>query len=47
MGLEAIGLAGDADNTPAVRLYRAARFEETHRRLAYFVPKEDLGNLEQ
>ncbi|MFO8014462.1 MAG: GNAT family N-acetyltransferase [Phycisphaerae bacterium] len=47
MGLGEIGLAVDADNTPAVRLYRAAGFEETHRRLAYFVPGENLDTLEE
>jgi ribosomal protein S18 acetylase RimI-like enzyme len=47
MGLEDIGLAVDEDNTPAVRLYRAAGFEETHRRLAYFVPGANLDALEE
>jgi len=46
MGLGEMGLAVDDANTPAVRLYRAAGFEETHRRLAYFVPKENLDTLE-
>jgi len=46
MGLETMGLAVDAGNGPAVRLYRAAGFAETHRRLAWFVPKENLDTLE-
>ncbi len=46
MGRTEMGLAVDAANAPAVRLYRAAGFEETHRRLAYFVPKANLDALD-
>jgi len=47
MGLTQISLAVDAGNTPALRLYRDAGFEETHRRLAYHVPAETLDALEE
>lgn len=47
MGFGQMGLAVDADNTPALRLYRCAGFAETHRRLAYFVPRENLDALEE
>ena len=47
MGLGEMSLAVDDANAPAVRLYRAAGFDETHRRLAYFVPKENLDALEE
>jgi len=46
MGHETMGLAVDADNAPAVRLYRAAGFAETHRRLAWFVPRGNLDALD-
>jgi len=45
MGFGEMGLAVDEGNIPAVRLYRAAGFEETHRRLAYFVPGENLDAM--
>ena len=47
MGLGEVGLAVDEANAPALRLYRHAGFTETHRRLAYFVPKENLDGLEE
>ncbi len=45
MGLPEVGLAADARNTPALRLYRDAGFEKTHRHLAYFVPVANLDAL--
>jgi len=45
MGARRLGLAADAGNEPALRLYRRTGFEESHRRLAYFVPAERLAEL--
>ena len=45
MGLPQIGLAVDVANTPAMRLYEKTRFQETRRRLAYFVPASRLDEL--
>jgi len=46
MGAPQMGLAVDAGNTPGLRLYQAEGFRETRRRVAYFVPKENLDTLE-
>ncbi len=42
MGLPVLGLAVDTSNTPAMRLYAGAGFQEMRRRLVWFVPKERL-----
>lgn len=42
MGLPVLGLAVDVSNTPAVRLYAGAGFQEVRRRLVWFVPRERL-----
>jgi ribosomal protein S18 acetylase RimI-like enzyme len=46
MHLPVLGLAVDTENTPAVRLYTAAGFEEVRRRLVWFIPKERLDTLD-
>jgi len=45
MGLIQIGLAVDVSNTPAMRLYEKTGFQETRRRLAYFIPASRLDEL--
>jgi len=45
MGLPKMGLAVDAGNEPALRLYRRMGFQELRRRLAWFVPAERLGEF--
>lgn len=45
MGLPQMGLAADAANTPALRLYEGMGFKEVRRRAAWFVPKEGLAAL--
>jgi len=45
MGLPQIGLAVDVANTPAMRLYEKTGFQETRRRLAYFIPAARLDEL--
>jgi mycothiol synthase len=45
MGLPQIGLAVDVSNTPAMRLYERTGFQETRRRLAYFIPAARLEEL--
>jgi ribosomal protein S18 acetylase RimI-like enzyme len=45
MGLPQMGLAADAANAPALHLYEGMGFKEVRRRLAYFVPKENLASL--
>jgi ribosomal protein S18 acetylase RimI-like enzyme len=42
MGLVALAVAVDTENTPAVRLYARAGFKEVRRRLVFFVPRERL-----
>jgi len=45
LGLPAMGLAADAANGPAMRLYERAGFHEIRRRLVWFVPAERLAAL--
>jgi len=46
MGLVALAVAVDTENTPAVRLYEHMGFREIRRRLVWFVPKERLTEFE-
>ena len=45
MGLPQMGLAVDADNVPAVRLYQSMGFKEIRRRLTWFIPADRLDSL--
>ena len=45
MGLPQVSLAVDVANTPAMRLYEKTGFQETRRRLAYFIPASRLEEL--
>ena len=46
MGLPQMGLAVDADNVPAVRLYQSMGFKEIRRRLTWFIPADRLDSLD-
>lgn len=45
LGLPQLGLAVDVSNTPAMRLYERTGFQETRRRMAYFVPAGRIDEL--